>query len=76
MYIGAGWEVGELWIKVCSLSFLMMLVHSVAELVSQRDTIDADKVFLCGGSHGGFITAILLGKHPDFYAGGTFLILL
>lgn len=45
-------------------------VHGVAEVVSAREDVDETRVYLCGGSHGGFITAYLLGKHPVFYAGG------
>ena len=56
-------------------------VHSVAKSVSDHYNIDKDKVLLLmllkvvlfGGSHGGFITAWLLGKYPVLFITQGFL---
>lgn len=36
----------------------------------EQGIAQADKVFLIGGSYGGFLTLLLLGKTPDLWAGG------
>lgn len=32
-----------------------------------QDRIDAENVYVSGGSHGGFLTAQMIGQFPDFY---------
>lgn len=41
----------------------------VYELVQSNPKIDPNLVFLCGGSHGGFIVLHLSSQYPDFYKG-------
>ncbi len=36
----------------------------------EQGIAQSDKVFLIGGSYGGFLTLLLLGKTPDLWAGG------
>lgn len=33
----------------------------------KKGSIDTENVFICGGSHGGFLGAHLVGQFPDFY---------
>ncbi|KAJ6643367.1 Acylamino-acid-releasing enzyme, partial [Pseudolycoriella hygida] len=43
-------------------------VHQlVTELLQSNSKIDVNHVFLCGGSHGGFIVTHLSSQFPDFY---------
>ena len=46
-------------------------VHQASLWASQQPGIDASRVVLFGGSHGGFITAHLIAKYPDFYKSGA-----
>ncbi|KNC99354.1 hypothetical protein, variant [Spizellomyces punctatus DAOM BR117] len=39
----------------------------VAEQVRTSGEVDADRVAIWGGSHGGFVSAWLIGKYPDYY---------
>ena len=42
-------------------------VHAATLEASTKETVDAYRIGLFGGSHGGFITAHLLGKYPKTY---------
>jgi len=42
-------------------------VQRAATEVLKRGEVDSSNVFVTGGSHGGFLTAHLIGQYPDFY---------
>ena len=44
--------------------------HAAAIWASQLPFVDSKKVYLYGGSHGGFITAHLLARESQFYTAG------
>jgi acylaminoacyl-peptidase len=44
--------------------------HAAATWASMQEHVDKHNVFLYGGSHGGFLTAHLLAREPDFYTAG------
>jgi len=48
-------------------------VHHFVQLALENETVKLDRtrIALFGGSHGGFITAHLLGQKPDFYVAGA-----
>jgi acylaminoacyl-peptidase len=44
---------------------VMACTHHV--LKEEKDRIDSSRVGICGGSHGGFLTAHCTGQFPDFF---------
>ena len=54
------WELEDM---VAARSFLV-----------ESDVADPDKVLVTGGSYGGYLTLLALGKRPDLWAGGMGLI--
>ncbi|CAG8571800.1 13355_t:CDS:10 [Funneliformis mosseae] len=42
-------------------------VQDSAQYIIDNECVDPNKVIAIGGSHGGFISAHLIGKYPDFY---------
>ncbi|RGB38280.1 Alpha/Beta hydrolase protein [Rhizophagus diaphanus] len=42
-------------------------VQASAQYFIDNGLVDPNKVIVMGGSHGGFISAHLIGKYPDFY---------
>lgn len=49
-------------VDVCDVYDATKLVLSDSE-----NNIDAEKVGICGGSHGGFLAAHMVGQHPELY---------
>ncbi|RUP44610.1 hypothetical protein BC936DRAFT_149224 [Jimgerdemannia flammicorona] len=41
--------------------------HAVAKYLVAKGLVDANRVALFGGSHGGFVSAFLIGRYPDYY---------
>lgn len=39
----------------------------VAEYMRKSGEVDVDRVAIWGGSHGGYVSAFLVGKYPDYY---------
>ncbi|RUS30575.1 hypothetical protein BC938DRAFT_479227 [Jimgerdemannia flammicorona] len=42
-------------------------VQAVAKYLVAKGLVDANRVALFGGSHGGFVSAFLIGRYPDYY---------
>ena len=51
---------------ICPLSVfvLLLLLQKAVETVVQSGKVDATRVVVLGGSHGGFITLHLIGQYP------------
>ena len=41
--------------------------HAAVKALEKHSFLDPNLVFLCGGSHGGFLVTHLCGQYPDFY---------
>lgn len=46
-------------------------IKSAAEWLAKQPTIDASKMGVYGGSYGGFLTAMALGRNSDLFAAGV-----
>ncbi|KAI0682049.1 Alpha/Beta hydrolase protein [Cytidiella melzeri] len=57
-------KIGTLDIEDCMASIRHLVTLGYTEL-------GAGKQYLMGGSHGGFITAHLIGQYPDFFSGAV-----
>jgi acylaminoacyl-peptidase len=42
-------------------------VMSATEAVKNSGLVDADKIFVCGGSHGGFLVAHVTSQFPEYF---------
>ncbi|XP_076813073.1 acylamino-acid-releasing enzyme-like [Clavelina lepadiformis] len=45
-------------------------VQQAAQIIARDLHVPSNKIFVQGGSHGGFLTLHLVGQFPDFYAAG------
>ena len=43
---------------------------SILEHVKEKIYPNNEEVYICGGSHGGFLTAHLIGQYPDYFKKG------
>ncbi|GMH70800.1 hypothetical protein TrST_g2610 [Triparma strigata] len=55
-------NVGDYDVKDCM---------SILEHVKEKIYPNNEEVYICGGSHGGFLTAHLIGQYPDYFKKGA-----
>jgi acylaminoacyl-peptidase len=60
-------SVESLLTRVGSLDVQDVMAATNHVLETMSDTLDASRVGICGGSHGGFLTGHCTGQYPDFF---------
>ncbi len=59
-------HIGDLDVKDCR--------QALSETLDVLPCLDKDKVFMMGGSHGGFLVLHLAGQYPDDFKGAFALV--
>jgi acylaminoacyl-peptidase len=60
-------SIESLLTRVGSLDVEDIMAATNHVLETMSDTLDASRVGICGGSHGGFLTGHCCGQYPDFF---------
>lgn len=55
--------------KACGSDFAVQDIVDAVEWVKARVPVDADRIYLVGGSGGGMMTILSAGRHPEIWAG-------
>lgn len=57
--------------EACGSDLAVQDVVDAIEYAKSRGRIDADRIYATGGSGGGHMTLLMLGRHPEIFAAGA-----
>ena len=57
--------------KACGSDFAVQDIVDAVNYAKRKVKIDASRVYIIGGSGGGHMTLLMLGRHPDVFAAGA-----